>query len=384
MRVLFVGNTAQNGWLLAKSLRAYHGMETSLFHEGGSNPVYSPWWEEGGDPRWDCPDWAFTYQSLNGTLDALFEQTGDFDLVVLVAGFTQAGAYFRSRVPYIVFDCSSLRIMEQRPEERTRPMVAGYFHASHVVLTNADTQPTAQLLVPGRYSFIPHPVNTTMFSPWSRLWGEEELRPGLLDGASLLFFSPTRHDEWCKATSVTVQAFASYCRRADAGLAPPARLILVAHGSDALAIDALCARLSIADRVGWLPTLTKWQLAGLYRAADVVLDQFAPDVGAYGTIAVEALACGTPVVTHIDPQAHAWCAAVAPVPPICLASTAEEAAGHLLLLANAAAQRRAMGEQAREWVEDFHTIERVAGLWAEVCHASVKEPAHAVEEVALV
>lgn len=377
-RVLILGNTAQNGWLLATFLREYAGADTHLVHQGHRNQVYAPWWEEGGDPAWACPDWATTFQGATdeAQLADLGARARTADVVVLVAAHVELGpalARLAPDVPSVVFDCSLLRELDGTsgtgaPDDPHHALAArGYVGAAHVVLTNADTQPAAQRLAPGRYSFIPHPVNTALFAPTARLRDEGALRAGLLEGAELLFFSPTRHDEDVKATSCTVQAFAAYDAQVRAGNAPPARLILVAHGQGALAMGALCDSLGLPERVGWLPTLTKWQLGALYRAADVVLDQFSPSVGAFGTIAVETLACGRPLITHLDPSAHTWCADVLPVPPVCLAADDLDAARWLTELAGSPGQRTRLGVAGRAWVERWQTPERVAGLWLDVC-----------------
>ena len=68
-------------------------------------------------------------------------------------------------------------------------------------------------------------------------------------------------------------------------------------GSGLVAPDALArlaAELGIADRVSFLPPQTREQLANLYRAADLLAVPSYSE--SFGLVAVEAQACGTPVV----------------------------------------------------------------------------------------
>ena len=83
--------------------------------------------------------------------------------------------------------------------------------------------------------------------------------------------------------------------------APPVRLVVVGGPSgngagvvDPPALQALAEQLGVADRVAFLSPRTHEQLAALYRAADVVLMPSHSE--SFGLVALEAQACGTPVV----------------------------------------------------------------------------------------
>jgi teichuronic acid biosynthesis glycosyltransferase TuaC len=76
---------------------------------------------------------------------------------------------------------------------------------------------------------------------------------------------------------------------------PGVTLVLAGQGSERGAYDALAHRLGVGDRVGFLGAVPHGQLPGLYAAADVMALPSASE--GLANAWVEALACGTPVVT---------------------------------------------------------------------------------------
>ena len=80
----------------------------------------------------------------------------------------------------------------------------------------------------------------------------------------------------------------------------PGVRVLVAGGPSGSGLAApdglvrLAAELGIADRVTFLPPQSREQLVNLYRAADLVAVPSYSE--SFGLVAVEAQACGTPVV----------------------------------------------------------------------------------------
>ena len=97
-----------------------------------------------------------------------------------------------------------------------------------------------------------------------------------------------------KAPDVLLRAIARLDSRT-----PPVRVLVVGgpSGSGLVAPDALArlaAELGIADRVSFLPPQSREQLADVYRAADLLAVPSYSE--SFGLVAVEAQACGTPVV----------------------------------------------------------------------------------------
>ena len=95
-----------------------------------------------------------------------------------------------------------------------------------------------------------------------------------------------------------------------------------------------------------------------YARADIVVDQL--NAGWHGVFALEAMALGKPVISHLKPDvversAEAFGARV----PI-VAATADTLVDALRPLVEDAALRRSLGAEGRAYVEHVHDIDRVA------------------------
>ena len=141
---------------------------------------------------------------------------------------------------------------------------------------------------------IPPGVNTTTFTPVGDRVAE---RHELGDGRLLLFVGRLQPLKGPDTAVRTLAALADHVP--DDGI--PTRLIIVGGPSgngygtvDPPALRRLAAGLGVADRVAVLAPRSHAQLAPLYRAADVVVMPSRSE--SFGLVALEALACGTPVV----------------------------------------------------------------------------------------
>ena len=95
-----------------------------------------------------------------------------------------------------------------------------------------------------------------------------------------------------------------------------------------------------------------------YARADIVVDQL--NAGWHGVFALEAMALGKPVVSHLKPDvversAEAFGATVPIVP-----ATADTLVDALRPLVEDAALRRSLGAEGRAYVEQVHDIDRLA------------------------
>ena len=75
-------------------------------------------------------------------------------------------------------------------------------------------------------------------------------------------------------------------------------------------------------------------------------------LGTFGAIAPEAMACGCPVVMAFDPKVHEWC--FPEPPPVVPAREPEEIAGALTRLLGDVEERERVGAASRRWVEEHH------------------------------
>ena len=180
---------------------------------------------------------------------------------------------------------------------------------------------------PGQLHLVPPGVDMTVFSSD----GDRHAERQTLGGGRLALFAGRLQP--LKGPDVAVRLLAALdALLPDDGI--PTRLVVVGgpSGSGVGTVDPpglrrLAADLGIADRVAVLAPRTQRDLAALYRAADVVVVPSRSE--SFGLVALEAQACGTPVVaTNVGGLAHvvgagagtlveghdpaAWAAAVAP------------------------------------------------------------------------
>jgi len=146
-----------------------------------------------------------------------------------------------------------------------------------VSLHNAD---------PDRIDIVHPGVDLATFCPGDRAAARAEL--GLAPDEQVVAF--VGRIQPLKAPDVLLRA---------AALSPGLRVVIAGgpSGSGLAAPDGLirlAAELGISDRVTFLPPQSRSQLVGLYRAADLVAVPSYSE--SFGLVAVEAQACGTPVV----------------------------------------------------------------------------------------
>lgn len=345
---------------------------------------------------------------------SLLEIAKHYDLLVLYGPYAGAAVVLPCDVKYLTFEHSTMRMVPLRDTPDRLLLAAAYRHADHNILTNADCREAAWALNldPARLSFIPHPLDTDAFCPapapspspatmsgtldaappdaTAALEDTDEadaasVRANLLEtvpgGAALLFFAPARQsnnaETGAKRNDRFFHAFARYVADAEPAGAPRAALLAGQWGNapDVAQSKALVRSLGIGRRVLWLNAQPKHRMRLLYRAADVVLDQFDGANGSFGTVTGEALSSGRPVITHISAAAHAWCAERMTMPPIAPALTSPEIYDWLVRLATLPALRATLGAESRAWVLREHSWQRVTqdhlALYATVLGVSV-------------
>ncbi len=373
-RVVLIGNLAGTAYAMLRPL-ARKGIDARLFVSRAEKTMALPQWED-PELKGSRPDWLHVYgpapggsalgsgsiirrlQSLLARIDTARRLLG----ADLIHSFT--GSLFQSWLwvllfgvlklkPYIACATGSdIRELAQGSGARSVLMRLYFRRAARTLLLNLDMGPLADGLGLSNAEFFPFAIDTRKYSPQpvARRYGQE---------GELLFFMPS-HLDWgvtddapgrnsTKGNDRFLRAFAR-------ALAEGARahLVLLDRGPDRLVARELIEELGIAKSVTFLGEMPKNELVELFRMADVVVDQF--DVGAFGATGLEAMACGKPVMIHINDQCAARC--YAELPPV-LNCRSEAEILDAIRRARDVAWREEIGQKARAFIVRHHDAEAV-------------------------
>jgi D-inositol-3-phosphate glycosyltransferase len=148
--------------------------------------------------------------------------------------------------------------------------------------------------VPDHIRIVPPGVDHTLFFPRDRAEARERLH---LTGVRLALFVGRLQPH--KGPDVAVRALAEALARDPEGTADVVLAVVggpsgAGHGEEVVRLMELASALGVAERVMLFPPQPQARLADFYAAADVVLVPSRSE--SFGLVALEALACGTPVV----------------------------------------------------------------------------------------
>jgi glycosyltransferase involved in cell wall biosynthesis len=155
-----------------------------------------------------------------------------------------------------------------------------------------------------------------------------------------------------------------------AGSHPDLRLTIVGGGSQRAALDATIRRSRFASRVRLLPAVPHLEVPQMLRQMDVFAVPSIADSESFGVAAIEASACGLPVVASrvgglpevvIDGETGIL---VPPGDPAALARALEPLVESDELRRRLGANGRAFVERVYDWSDSVDVMER---LYAEVC-----------------
>jgi len=256
------------------------------------------------------------------------------------------------------------RASEREPEPRIAAETEIARNADRIVVASKDEQ---QLLVryydaePSRISVVPCGVNLGLFQPIEKNDARRQL--GLRDDDRILLF--VGRIEPLKGVDILLGAAAQLESESDC-------FVVVVGGDESTRdgemehLRALASQLGIAERVSFMGAVDHERLPLFYNAADVcVVPSF---YESFGLVALEAMACGTPVVAS---RVGGLSVAVRDsetgylIPWRCPEPFAERLE---LLLGNEELRRR-FGQAARQEVERFrwsNVADATEGLYAQV------------------
>lgn len=164
--------------------------------------------------------------------------------------------------------------------------------------------------------------------------------------------------QW-KASDVAIVGFKQFIDKLDAKDKSRVKLLIPDRSlpTDLLIAKDIITELNIVDSVVYLSGeerqgLTRNEMLDIYSISSAVMDDFG--AGWYGSVAVEALSCGVPLVTYVPEELMQR---MFPWHPIQIAKTAEEIANCLYRIFIDADYARRVQEDSRRWVQEFHSLD---------------------------
>jgi len=396
MKIALYGNTCNNFFAVVRALRGSSDFDAHLYidHDAASNQL-----PESDDPSLvdGYPAWIHRgrYRTLASRLwprtSPLARELEQYDLVIVSGHGVQLAPYVHR--PFIFYTTGwditvapfPFRFMSRPkgPAEHVSALLNGLWQRRGIAaVSQIWSQPFAPFVtaqrklrvsrnkvVPG---YFPIMLDTELFrcDPTASTSTDQNVRQ-LLQGHDFVLFHPSRMmtnqarpyvdaGQW-KGNDLLLEGFARFVTAN-----PQARPVLglIDRKSDREIADPIIARLRLERYVAWLKPshdygFDRVELLPFYSVADVVADEFG--VGWFGSIVVEGLSMGKPVLCHLD---EAVMATLYPWHPILTPRTPEEIAESLGQLYRDPGERKRRGELGRRWAEEFHSIHHAAARYA--------------------
>jgi glycosyltransferase involved in cell wall biosynthesis len=306
----------------------------SLDHVMRSSAIGS-WTSIEDMPSWVQPTKYFRWQNFYSFLP-LLTRLRECEVLLAIQSPYLA---FLSQKPYIVthmggdiwYECS-------RDDQLGQLQRTAFTQAKLCIASNPWSYAFARRYGMRNMVYLPTLLNPDDYSPGissdRQLWERET-------GGKFFVLTTARADGRYKGLQIALEGFARFSRGN-----PEARLIALGWGADLETQRQLSERFGIADKVLVLPTVGKKRLISYLRSADCLLDQFV--LGYFGMTALEAMACGVPVIMKLqDAQFDAF--SDAGVPPILNSGSVESVAAALTALASDSVFRETASRRSREW-----------------------------------
>jgi glycosyltransferase involved in cell wall biosynthesis len=371
MRVAFIGNLAGGAYMMERAVAGL-GIETTLFLSRNETGMARPSGADFERPPLKIVEYGLSPDRRSWLHRIVRRLQHELSMLMTVPALLRAdliqsftGSLFLSPVwrwlfgrlrirPYLAFATGSdLREVAALDKSPAGPRMLRFFRRARMtLLLNLDMVAVAGKLGLTNARFFPFAVDTGTFRPIP-------IRRVYCPDDCLLIFMPS-HLDWgetdsnpnrnsTKGNDRLLRAFARFLRAERKG-----HLVLLDRGPDRLVARRLVAELGLELHVTWHAELPKSELIAHFNMADVVADQF--DIGAYGTTALEAMACAKPVLVHVDKECAARC--YSELPPVLSVRSEDEILAGLFDMQDAS-RRAVLGQRAREWIVRHHDSETV-------------------------
>lgn len=282
---------------------------------------------------------------------AMFEAAfSNYDLIqgyTLSAAFP-AGAGLRN---FTTYELGTLRGLPFEDSEEGRLTAWLYKRAPHVFITNSDCFGAADALgiEPTRRHAALHAFDLDEALAFAA---------GPTDPVQLfppLILAPARHHwdrgnaSWLKGNDILIRGAALARARGCVF-----RLHFFQWGEEVEKSKTLIAELGLEAITHWSPPLPRKRLWRLYQQASAVADQFA--AGSLGGVALDTLALGRRLITHLDERALAF--HFSRPPPALQAAEPEAVASAIALVLADPQDESGRGLAGQLWMREQHSVER--------------------------
>ena len=398
MRIAFYGNLCNNLYQCCRALRAHTSFDIHLFIDAEDSDHQQMPESDDSDLASGYPDWIHRLPPIDRVrllvapwTSPLIPLVADFDALV-VSGYGPILAQFVS-TPTFFFTAGGdltqwpfpfryqslynswtlrlgqlLRAFWQRRGIRrcrevwTQPFAPYRLAVSYLGLPGHQVSNTYFPLVIDTKKFVARPAEAVVRSAMN-----------LREAYDFIVFHPSRMmilsdasrrdtGDW-KANDRLIMGFALFVKN-NPGV--KAALVLVDRivSRDIDIARRLVQELGIESSVVWLPPprpggFSREELIDFYSVSDVVADDFGS--GWFGSVTLEALAVGIPVVSFIDEVAMGM---MYPEHPIQNAQTESEIGALLERLVRDPAYRQDCGQRGRRWIETYHSDGAAGAVYA--------------------
>lgn len=345
LRVAHVGNITNKAYRQVKALRV-KGVDAELFlpyvREVFEDPVSEDDNLKSGYPEW-IRFWDNRYKSTRypyGKISLVNALRSNYDVI---HAYTELSIFaMLSMKPYVAEATGSdLRELAFTGSMKGILMKRAFLGTRVVIFEDIDLLHSVQALGIKNSVYLPIPVDADKFRP-ERV---KELRSSL--GFENIIFQPTGQRWKIKGNDKLIIAFAELLKNHKDIL-----LILAEWGSDVDGAKELIRKLSISDNVLFVKPMVHSELVKYYNASDIVTDQFL--IGSFGTVSLEAMSCGKPVITCLDKDILSSLGIENP--PIMEAKTISEIYQMLRILVEDKKLRLETGRKSREWILKYHSL----------------------------
>lgn len=360
MKILHIGNLCNNSYKLAKFQRRL-GVDADLL-------LASSQIGTGDDPAWEDPEykngyptWIKIYGSIGhrNTLGKASNTIAHIKVgrkIIAQKNYDVIHAQCTEPIFAQFFGCKTLIshcLGSDLREIATSNTILGFllrnaYKRSKIIYFNNIDHPYYFHQLGLEAEFLPNPLDL------DRIYPKKTTK--IFDKFGFTILHPTNLD-WTyigsersstKGNDRLIRAFARFVE-----VNPNSLLIMLKSGVDYKATKALVTDLNISENIKFLDRMEKKDLIGMLNSVNLVADQF--DVGAFGGVALEAMACAKPVLTYLKEKLARQCYET--LPPIYNCSSEMEIFEALLRAADENLSR--IGEESRAWVENFHDWRRV-------------------------